>query len=130
MPCLGILPYSNCPHYASQRRRSYYSRYLLDGTIKPGYAADDFATLHFVNEKLVRSVASEPYAKTWYVDIKDNKVSQTRLNTTWLGIKKYQQELIWSSETFSSLNEQEPEANLLIEEFVLKEENTAIVKVS
>lgn len=103
MNCLGILPYSNCPHYASQRRRYYYTKYLSEGAIKPGYAADDFAAIHFVNEKYFRSVSSAPYAKVWKVCMEDGKAAQKRLKTRWLGLKESQEELIWSSELFASL---------------------------
>ncbi len=49
---LGLLPYSNCVHYEprSERRLAYHG-FLRDG-MRPGYAAEDGAALHFVGTEL------------------------------------------------------------------------------
>jgi peptidase E len=65
---LGLLPHSNCVHYdAEPRRREEYLRFVGDG-MRPGYAAEDGAALHFVGAELARVVASRPHARAFYVD--------------------------------------------------------------
>jgi peptidase E len=45
---LGLLEGSACPHYDGEpQRRPLYRRLVADGTLPPGYAADDGAALHF-----------------------------------------------------------------------------------
>jgi dipeptidase E len=102
MDALNFLPFSNCPHYLSQLRRSAYRRLLLEKRIMNGYAADDFAMLHFENEALIKCVSNTPFSKCWKVGIDNDVLSQERLKTYWLGLDEYQEELIWSSKTFSS----------------------------
>lgn len=108
MNCLGILPMSNCPHFASRERREAFSHYVSTNEIKEGYAADDFAALHFVNGKLERCVSSRPYAKCYKVG-KDaeGKVFQKRLKTKFLGEKQHQEEFLWSAPCFSYLKDEE-----------------------
>ena len=57
---LGLLPFSNCVHYepGSKRRESYH-RFLREG-MRPGYAAEDGAALHFTGEELSRVISSRP----------------------------------------------------------------------
>jgi peptidase E len=100
MPCLNILPFSLCPHYASSERRKVYTSFVKEGKISGGYSADDHAALHFVDGQHFRSVSSKPYAKTYKVSLENNKVLQKRLKTDWLGMEKYQQEYIFNSTTF------------------------------
>ena len=62
---LGLLPYSNCVHYdAEPERREEYGRFVGDG-MRPGYAAEDGAALHFVGAELAprRVVAAEAQAR-------------------------------------------------------------------
>ena len=59
---LGMLPFSNCVHYTNEpERRGEYHRFVGDG-MRPGYAADDGAALHFRGEELHRVVSSRPHA--------------------------------------------------------------------
>ncbi len=58
--CLGWLRGSFCPHYDSEpKRKPVYRRLVGSGTLAGGYAADDNVGLHFMDEKLVRIVASK-----------------------------------------------------------------------
>jgi dipeptidase E len=100
MPCLGFLPYSNCPHFASYSRRAAYAKFVSSGEIGSGYAADDFAGLHFVDGKLHRSISNRPYAYTYYFSMENGNLNQKRLKTHWLGMDKYQQEFIFNSPMF------------------------------
>lgn len=100
MNCLGLLPYSNCPHFASNYRRMAYAKFIMTGKIKTGYAADDFAALHFEDGKFLRAVSNRPYAKCFKLEKHDDKLINKRLKTKWLGMKEYQEELIFSSPMF------------------------------
>jgi peptidase E len=82
---LGLLPWSNTVHYSSEpNRRAAYHRWLLDG-MRPGYAADDGAALHFVGEQVAQVVASRPDARGYRVESRSGRVVTTRLATRYLG---------------------------------------------
>lgn len=58
--CLGLLEGSNCPHFDGQpERQSIYKQKIENGEMKAGIACDDGVALHFVNEHLIRIVASQ-----------------------------------------------------------------------
>jgi dipeptidase E len=83
---LGLLPFSNCVHYErdSARRRAYHD--LLRGGMRPGYAAEDGAALHFVGAELSRVVASRPEARGYRLDAAgEERVEETRIATAYLG---------------------------------------------
>jgi peptidase E len=66
---LGLIPGSNCPHYDSEaRRRPLYQRLVANGTLPPGYAADDDVGLHYVGTDLSEAVSSRAGAAAWWVD--------------------------------------------------------------
>jgi dipeptidase E len=82
---LGLLPYSNCVHYdAEPQRREEYRRFVGDG-MRPGYAADDGAALHFQGKELVRAVSSRAHARAYKVEPVDSEVVETPLDVTYLG---------------------------------------------
>ncbi len=105
------MPYSNSPHFGSRERREAYSYYVSSDKIKGGYAADDFAALHFVNGKLERCVSSRSYAKCYKLG-KDTegKLFLKRLKTYFLGEKQHQEDFIWNAPCFEYLREVEEEA--------------------
>jgi dipeptidase E len=82
---LGLLPFSNCVHYEpeSSRRLSYHA-FLREG-MRPGYAAEDGAALHFVGTELSRVVASRPSARGYRLDTAGDRVVEMRIATTYLG---------------------------------------------
>jgi dipeptidase E len=82
---LGLLPFSNCVHYepGSERRTAYHS-FLREG-MRPGYAAEDGAALHFRGEELWRVVASRPKARGYRLDRSGQRVVEMRIATTFLG---------------------------------------------
>jgi dipeptidase E len=83
---LGLLPFSNCVHYEPRldgRRRAYHD-FLRDG-MRPGYAAEDGAALHFVGAELSRVVASRPEACGYRLDAVGRQVEETRIATAYLG---------------------------------------------
>jgi dipeptidase E len=82
---LGFLPWSNTVHYSSEpERREAYHRCLRDG-MRPGYAADDGAALHFVGDRLAQVVASRSEARGYRVEAELGRVVTTRLTTCYLG---------------------------------------------
>jgi dipeptidase E len=65
---LGLLPGSFCPHYDGEpERRPTYTRLVRDGTLPPGYAADDDAALHFEGTELREVVSQREGARGYRV---------------------------------------------------------------
>jgi dipeptidase E len=82
---LGLLPFSNCVHYEpTSRRRLAYHEMLRVG-MRPGYAAEDGAGLHFVGRELNRVIASRPAARGYRLDTVGERVVEMRLATAYLG---------------------------------------------
>jgi dipeptidase E len=84
LQCLGFLSGSHCPHYDGEdERRPAYHRLIMEG-LKPGFAADDGAALHFINGKLHRAVSSREQAKAYYVELKNEKIIESVLDLLFL----------------------------------------------
>lgn len=82
---LGLIDASACPHYDGEAaRRPTYHRLIEEG-MRPGYAAEDAAALHFQGTELVEVVCSRPGAAAYWVEIEDNRVVETRLQGRFLG---------------------------------------------
>jgi len=105
MNCLGILNGSNCPHYASTTRREAYAHFVNSGEIAPGFAADDYAALHFQDGQLIRCVSTRQSAKCYKMQRENNKAVQHKLKTLFLGEKKHQDEFIFNAPCFDYLRE-------------------------
>jgi peptidase E len=82
---LGLLPHSNCVHYAPGSAHCLAYRDLLRTGMRPGYGAGDGAALHFVGEELSRVVASRPGARGYRLELRGGEVVETGLTTTFLG---------------------------------------------
>lgn len=66
---LGLLPYSNCPHYDSEeRRRPLYHRLVGSGALPAGWATDDGVGLLFEGTELTDVLADRPGAAAWRVE--------------------------------------------------------------
>lgn len=66
---LGLLPFSNCVHYdAEPERREEYVRGVADGSMRPGYAAEDSCALHFEGAELAHVVCSREGKRAFRVD--------------------------------------------------------------
>jgi dipeptidase E len=86
LPCLGLLPGSNCPHYDSERlRRPTFRRLVAKAAMPAGVAADDGVALHYVGQKLVRAVSSLRRAHAWSIEKTASGVRERRLPTKFLG---------------------------------------------
>jgi peptidase E len=82
---LGLLPHSNCVHYdAEPERREEYVRFVGDG-MRPGYAAEDGAALHFRGTELLRAVSSRSSARAFRVEPVHGEVVETPLTVEYLG---------------------------------------------
>jgi peptidase E len=82
---LGLLPWSNTVHYSSEPdRREAYHRFLLGG-MRPGYAADDGAALHFIGSEVAQVVASRREARAYRVEAREGRVVTIQLGTRYLG---------------------------------------------
>ena len=84
---LGLLPHSNCVHYDGdgETRRDAYRAAVADGTIGPGYAADDGVALHFLGTELARVVASRPGKSAYRVEAVDGEAFEVAIEPDWLG---------------------------------------------
>ncbi len=86
LPCLGFLPGSFSPHYdGEEQRRPTLHRLLKEGCILPGYAADNSAAMHFVDEQLSSAVCSIPTAKVYRVERNGEEVVETPVDMVYLG---------------------------------------------
>jgi dipeptidase E len=66
---LGLLSGSCCPHYDSDAQRRPLFRGAVDrGELGPGWAADDYAALHFRGTELAEAVALREGAKGYRVE--------------------------------------------------------------
>jgi dipeptidase E len=66
---LGILEGSCCPHYdGDEQRRPLYRAAVDSGELGPGYAADDYAALHFRGTAFAEAVALREGARGYRVE--------------------------------------------------------------
>jgi len=82
LPCLGFLKGSCCPHFnSSELRRQSVPALIKAQTMKPGYAVDDCAALHFINGQFTRAVSSVKGRAAHYLE--GDKISS--IDTEYLG---------------------------------------------
>ena len=81
---LGLLGASACPHYDEDGRRSAYHEAISKGLIG-GYAADNGAALHFRGISLAEAISSRPNAGAYHVELIDERIHETRIETRFLG---------------------------------------------
>lgn len=82
---LGLLPFSNCVHYDGEpQRREEYRRFVGDG-VRPGFAADDGAALHFEHRRLAQVVSSRPRAQAYHVEPVNGEIVEAPLSARYLG---------------------------------------------
>ena len=66
---LGLLPYSNTPHYDSEeQRRPLYQSLVASGELPAGYATDDGVGVHYRGTEFVEAVSDRPDAYAWRVE--------------------------------------------------------------
>lgn len=82
---LGFVSGSFCPHYDGEtQRRPSLHKMIAEEHIMAGYAADDGAAVHLIDEKLVNAVSSRPQAKVYWVEKREHEVVETPLATRYL----------------------------------------------
>lgn len=83
---LGFLPHSNAVHYDTEcgRRPAYHS--AVAAGMPGGYAADDGAALHFVDDELLQVVSSRPQATAYKVEAVAGTAIETPLPARYLGV--------------------------------------------
>jgi dipeptidase E len=78
---LGFLAGSHCPHYDGEaRRRPAYHRFIAEGRLPPGVAADNGVGLHYLGTELSEVVASHPDRCAYRVDRVDGTAKETPLS--------------------------------------------------
>jgi dipeptidase E len=84
---LGLVPGSFCPHYnGDSLRRPTYQRLVHDG-MKPGFAADVGAALHFIDGTLSEVVSSRPDAGAYRLECRGSEVYEEAMPVRYLGEK-------------------------------------------
>jgi len=87
LSCLGILEGSFCPHYDGEpARRPTLQQFIREGSMKPGYAADDSAAAHFIDGKLATGVSSRLKASVYRIDKTEQEIQEECIPTQFLGI--------------------------------------------
>jgi peptidase E len=82
---LGLLDGSACPHYNSEAGRKEVYRSLVQDGFPGGYAVNDSAALHFVDEQLADVVASVPGRTAFTLQSGATTAVETELPVTYLG---------------------------------------------
>lgn len=78
---LGLLPGSHSPHYdAEEQRRPAYHRFIREGRLPAGIAADNGVGLHYHDTELVDVVTCKAEATAYRVERTGADVSETRLD--------------------------------------------------
>jgi dipeptidase E len=86
LKCLGFLAGTCCPHYDGEvLRRPRFHELLQRGEIMPGYAVEDGAALHYVDDKLSSVVSSRPNARAYAVEVVGGAVRERPVEAMYLG---------------------------------------------
>jgi dipeptidase E len=86
LPCLGIIQGSFTPHYDGDvDRRPSLHKFLSDDKIVGGYAADDGAAAHFIDDEFSCAVSSNSQSKVYKVDKVNGQVREEAIRTRYLG---------------------------------------------
>ena len=89
MDCLGFVPGSCTPHYDGEpERKPAYRKSVADGTLAPGYAIDNSAALHFVDDEEPVVVSSVWSANAYAVTKTDAGAAEELLKTRFLGAQR------------------------------------------
>lgn len=84
--CLGFLRGSHSPHYDGEAdRRPTYHRLIGTGVLKPGYACDNDAGIHFVDNEVRRVVKTREDARVYHVGIQGGEVVERELPAEMIG---------------------------------------------
>lgn len=77
---MAFIDKSHCPHYNSEKyRRPLYHENILKENLSDGYACDDRAAIHFINEKVERAVSLDAENQSYYIYQKEGRVVEELL---------------------------------------------------
>ena len=83
---LGLLEGSMCPHYDGEnKRKAAYEKLIRENKMKNGYAIQDSAAIHFVNDVFYKALCSERQKSAYLVTKKDDFLIETPLKMMFLG---------------------------------------------
>lgn len=85
---LGFISGSACPHYDSDPSAArIFRKFIADGSLPGGFAADNGAALHFLGlgSDLHAAVASRPSAGAYRVAVEDGAVTEKQIPCRYLG---------------------------------------------
>lgn len=86
LKCLGLLKGSNCPHFDGEKeRQEIYRAKIFNKEMKSGFACDDGVALHFVNEKLFKTVSSRKNSSAYKISLKKDMLLEEKIIPTYLG---------------------------------------------
>jgi len=89
LSCLGFLAGSFSPHYDGEaERRPTLHRLVKAGEILPGYAADNSAAIHFVDEQPVHAIRSISTAHAYRISYTNEQVMEETLDMHDIGPTK------------------------------------------
>jgi peptidase E len=77
---MSFINKSHCPHYNSEKsRRPLYHKNILEGNLSDGYACDDRSAIHFIDEKVEKSVSLDTENHSYYVYLIDGVIHEDKL---------------------------------------------------
>jgi dipeptidase E len=80
LQCLGFLAGSHAPHYdAEEQRRPTYHQMILSARLKPGWACDNDAGIHFVDNEVRQVIATRAGARVYHVSAVDGRIVERAL---------------------------------------------------
>jgi dipeptidase E len=83
LSCLGLLKGSFSPHYDGEaERRPKLHQLLKEGKILPGFAADNSAAIHFVDDMPLRAICSQTAARAYRVGCQGQEVIEEAFEMT------------------------------------------------
>lgn len=78
---LGILPYSNCPHFSHNIRKDLYYQMIEEKKISAGYASDELAGILFKKGKAVEFVTQSDKHNSYYISVEKGKIKSAKMES-------------------------------------------------
>lgn len=81
---LAFLPYSHCPHYAKEEKKTLYHQMIKDKKMACGYACDDRAGILFKNGKAVEFISQSDLHNSYMVKMENDRVQARKIESKYL----------------------------------------------
>ena len=79
--CLGLLPFSNSPHFNSEKtRRPNFENLIKNKDISAGYGVDENVAVHFENEKLYKAIKEKEEASAYFISLENGILKEKLIN--------------------------------------------------